>query len=176
MSDDEYDDTYADGDEADPNRIDDDELEDEGFAEDGAVRRMVRAALRQTPTPDRIVVGRRDPTDASWTAALDAIRTSSSDWYAFTIEDRDATSIAAAATWAAELAAVTPDAFDSTLALSMSLTDGNASGIANFSALLKVRALHAVRALRDPDYTDPYTLAVPAQAPAGVRIGFVVSF
>ena len=82
----------------------------------------------------------------------------------------------AAATWLAELAAVTPDAFDSTLALSMSLTDGNASGIANFSALLKVRALHAVRALRDPDYTDPYTLAVPAQAPSGVRIGFVVSF
>ena len=76
------------------------DLEDHGFAESGVVRRQVRAALRQTPTPDRIVVGRRDATDASWTVALDAIRTSSSDWYAFAIEDRDETSIVAVSTWA----------------------------------------------------------------------------
>ena len=76
------------------------ELEEHGFAASGAVRRMARAALRQTPTPDRIVIGRRDAADASWTVALTAIRASSSAWYAFTIEDRDATSIAAAATWA----------------------------------------------------------------------------
>lgn len=76
------------------------ELEDEGFAEDGAVRRMVRSALRQTPTPDRIVVGRRDAADASWTATLDAIRLAGSDFYAFMIEDRDEASIVAASTWA----------------------------------------------------------------------------
>lgn len=76
------------------------ELEDHGFAASGAVRRMARAALRQTPTPDRVIIGRRDAADASWTAALTAIRTSSSAWYAFTIEDRDEASIVAASTWA----------------------------------------------------------------------------
>jgi len=76
------------------------ELADHGFPEDGAVRRMARAALRQTPTPDRVVIGRRDAGDASWAAALTAIRAAGSDFYALMIEDRDDASILAASAWA----------------------------------------------------------------------------
>lgn len=86
----------------------DDELAAHGFPEAGAARRMARSALRQTPTPDRIEIGRRDPADASWSAALTAIRdaadvgngASGSDFYAFAIEDRDDASVAAASAWA----------------------------------------------------------------------------
>jgi hypothetical protein len=75
-------------------------MEDDGFAVDGTAYRMARAAFRQTPSPNSIVVGRRDAADAGWSAALTAIRTSNSDWYAFAIEDRDDTSVAAASAWA----------------------------------------------------------------------------
>lgn len=76
------------------------ELAEHGFPEDGPVRRMARAALRQTPTPDRVVIGRRDAGDASWPAALSAIRAAGSDFYALMIEDRDDASILAASEWA----------------------------------------------------------------------------
>ena len=44
MSDDEYDDTYADADEADPNRIDDDELDDDDDDEVGGDANTITAA------------------------------------------------------------------------------------------------------------------------------------
>lgn len=84
------------------------ELASHGFPEAGAARRMARSALRQTPTPDRIEIGRRDAADASWAAALTAIRAapdigggaSGSDFYAFAVDARDDVSVAAISAWA----------------------------------------------------------------------------
>ncbi len=78
----------------------DEALADEGFAESGEIRRMARAAFRQTPAPDRITVGRRDAEDASWAAALTAIREAGSDFYAVMITSRLAADILGASEWA----------------------------------------------------------------------------
>lgn len=77
-----------------------DAMEADGFEPSDNAVRMVRSVLRQTPRPDRVLVGRKDPTDATWGAALDAIQADRQDWYGFAIEDRDETSIKAAAAWA----------------------------------------------------------------------------
>lgn len=78
----------------------DEALAAEGFAEDGEVRRMARAAFRQSPAPDRITVGRRDAADASWPAALSLIRAAGSDFYALMVATRLAADILAIAEWA----------------------------------------------------------------------------
>lgn len=78
----------------------DEALAAEGFAEDGEVRRMSRAAFRQSPAPDRITVGRRDAADASWPAALSLIRAAGSDFYAVMVATRLAADILAIAEWA----------------------------------------------------------------------------
>lgn len=78
-----------------------------------------------------------------------------------------------AAAWLAELNAVSPEAFDALFATSGNVEGGNIAGQRNFPAMQKVRALHAVRATRDPDYTNPYSEA-PPEPMAGKRIGSII--
>lgn len=78
-----------------------------------------------------------------------------------------------AVAWGAELNAVQPGAFDPVTWTAVTLEGGNASGRSNFAQMELVRALHAIRALRDPTYVNPYTLDIP-EPMAGKRIGFVV--
>jgi hypothetical protein len=78
-----------------------------------------------------------------------------------------------AATWKAELDKVTPDAFDAVSARSLNVEGGNMSGVGNFEAMYRVRALHARRAVLDVTYVNPYTVEPPGEP--FVRIGAVVS-
>ena len=64
----------------------------------GAVDRF----FSQPRAPLEILVGRKDPGDLSWTAALTAIRAASADWYAFCVpEVRDAATVEEIGIWAA---------------------------------------------------------------------------
>lgn len=78
----------------------DEALEADGFAVSSSARRQARSFFRATPTGDRIIMGRKDPGDATWGAALSAILAERGDWYGFGIEDRDEASIDSAAAWA----------------------------------------------------------------------------
>lgn len=78
-----------------------------------------------------------------------------------------------AATWLAELAAVSPAAFDAVTATSLSLEGGNMAGSRNFPQMDLVRALYAVRAARDPDFTNPYSEPIP-EPMAGKRLGSII--
>ncbi len=75
--------------------------------------------------------------------------------------------------WQAELDLQSAGAFDPVTMTAIGFEGGNSSGSRNFAAITLVRALYAVRALRDPDYTNPYTQPVPEPI-AGVRIGSIV--
>jgi hypothetical protein len=77
------------------------------------------------------------------------------------------------AAWKAELDAVDPLAFDQIKATSLSFEGGNMAGVSNFEQMQKVRALHAVRAKRDPSYVNPYTEEIP-EPMRGKRIGSIV--
>lgn len=77
----------------------DEALEADGFAAASSARRQARSFFRATPTSDRLVIGRKDPGDATWAAALTAILAERGDWYGFGIEDRDEASIDSAAAW-----------------------------------------------------------------------------
>ena len=75
--------------------------------------------------------------------------------------------------WKAELDAVSGGAFDPVTFTALTLEGGNAAGSRNFAQMQLVRALYAVRALRDPDFTNPYTLPIPealAPQPIGFRV------
>lgn len=78
-----------------------------------------------------------------------------------------------AATWQAELDKVSPTAFDAVKALQLSLEGGNVGGVSNFEQMHRVRALYAVRALRDSAFVNPYTLPVP-EPMIGKRLGSIV--
>jgi hypothetical protein len=69
------------------------------------------------------------------------------------------------ALWKAELAAVEAGTFDSMIGTSISLTDGNVSGVVNFSQKHLVRALYARRAELDSTYTNPYDIPVASPKP-----------
>ncbi len=75
------------------------------------------------------------------------------------------------AVWKAELDAVSGAAFDPILMTAGTLEGGNVGGSRNFESMHLVRALYAIRALRDPDFVNPYD-NVPLEPP--VRMGAVV--
>lgn len=77
------------------------------------------------------------------------------------------------AAWKAELDAVSSGAFDPVIFTSLTLEGGNAAGSRNFAEMHLVRALYAVRAVRDPAFTNPYTQPIPdalAPQPIGFRV------
>lgn len=77
------------------------------------------------------------------------------------------------AKWKAEFDRVSADAFGSVLAVGANSEGGGMSGVRNFDAVQRFRALHARRAELDTDYVNPYTQAATDPRP-GRRIGFVV--
>lgn len=81
---------------------------------------------------------------------------------------------ASAATWAAELAAVAPGAFDPITGVNINLEGGSVGGILNFRQKYLVRALHYVRAELDSNYTNPYSIAIEDPRPMK-RLGSVVT-
>lgn len=68
-----------------------------------AVYRALDSMLKQQGAPSSVMVGRRDPGDADWGAALTAIYAADNSWYAFCLADeRLAAGILEAATWASQ--------------------------------------------------------------------------
>ena len=61
------------------------ELLDDSFAATDSVYLAAVAAFSQNPRPERIMVGRIDPGDASVAASGDAIRAEQDDWYTFEV-------------------------------------------------------------------------------------------
>lgn len=78
------------------------------------------------------------------------------------------------AAWQAELEAVSPGAFATIRESSKSTSfDGGSyavSGTAGFAPMHLVRALYAVRAHRDPDFVNPYTVAAVDARPSGRQV------
>ena len=54
----------------------------------------------QNPNPGVFIVGRKDSSDTSWTAALAAIQDEYADWYGFTIVSNQQSDVEEAAAWA----------------------------------------------------------------------------
>lgn len=80
-----------------------DEMLDEGWLTTDPVYQAAAAVLRNNPRVPGVVVGRKDAADASWAAALAAVRSANSGWYALTIVPDSvpvATDYLAAAEWA----------------------------------------------------------------------------
>lgn len=71
----------------------------DGFAAGTPAYVQARAVLSQRPSIATIKIGRKDAGDASWTAALTAIRSADSDWYGLACDTRDATEIVEIAEW-----------------------------------------------------------------------------
>jgi hypothetical protein len=93
-------------------------LEADGFAEDGPVRRQVRAAMNQDGPPVTIWIGRRDALDADWGETLDAIAAENSDdWYALCVDGRDSADVQQVSAW------VEPPGSDPKFALYIGQTD-----------------------------------------------------
>lgn len=59
------------------------EMEDDALPAD--ILELGLAIFRQNPNVPKVIVGRRDDADASWSAALNAISLENSDWYLFTV-------------------------------------------------------------------------------------------
>lgn len=63
------------------------EMVTDGWATTDAVYKAVEAIFQQNPRIERVMVGRKDSTDATWTAALAAIKIAENQWYAFLLVD-----------------------------------------------------------------------------------------
>lgn len=59
------------------------EMSDDGWGVYDPVYLAAQKIFSQNPRPSKVMVGRKDSGDASFTAALTAIKTASNDWYAF---------------------------------------------------------------------------------------------
>lgn len=79
------------------------------------------------------------------------------------------------ALWNAELASASGGAFDAITGTQIALEGGNVGGVLNFRQKYLVRALHAVRAELDTEYTNPYTVPVESPKPF-FRMGTVATF
>jgi hypothetical protein len=77
-----------------------DEILAAGFAETSYVYRAARAQFSQSPHIGKIYVGIKLSTDASWTAALTAIRNQNNDWYALSVSARQMAAQQECALWA----------------------------------------------------------------------------
>ncbi len=77
------------------------------------------------------------------------------------------------AAWKAELDAQSDGAFDPVTFTALTLEGGNAAGSRNFAPIHLVRALYAIRAVRDPAFVNPYSEPIPEPI-APVRIGSIV--
>ena len=61
------------------------EMAAEGWLPADNVYKMANAIFSQNPRPARLVVGRRDTTDADWATALNAIQVADDSWYMLSI-------------------------------------------------------------------------------------------
>jgi hypothetical protein len=81
------------------------ELANDGFAASHPIRKMVAKAKAQNRPPNIIHVGRRDPGDADWAAAFDAIQAESeleaANWFYVAVNVRDMGEIGEIAAWCA---------------------------------------------------------------------------
>jgi hypothetical protein len=81
------------------------ELANDGFVAGHPIRKMVAKAKAQNRPPNIIHVGRRDPADADWAEALDAIQAESeleaANWFYVAINVRDMGDISEIAAWCA---------------------------------------------------------------------------
>jgi len=73
---------------------------EDGWASTDLEYRAALAYFSQNPNPGTFMVGRKDAGDADWTAALAAIQSAYTDWYAFTIKSSTEADILEAASWA----------------------------------------------------------------------------
>jgi hypothetical protein len=71
-----------------------------GFHEDSFVYKAARAQFSQSPHIGKIFVGLKTAEDASWTAALTAIKNQNNDWYALSVSARTMVEQQMCATWA----------------------------------------------------------------------------
>lgn len=60
------------------------------FADTTRIYKAAAAMFSQAVRPAKIIIGRKDPTDATWTAGLDAIAAENDTWYLFTATDINA--------------------------------------------------------------------------------------
>ena len=72
----------------------------DGFATTSSAYRQMRAAMDQDGPPATIYIGRRDPGDADWGTALDAIYSENSDdWYWMAVDARSSADIQQINAW-----------------------------------------------------------------------------
>jgi len=61
------------------------EMSDDGWASGDDVYDMATIVFSQNPKLNKVLIGRKDSGDASWSEALAAVENATSDWYAFSI-------------------------------------------------------------------------------------------
>lgn len=71
----------------------------DGFLPGSPAYVQARAVLSQRPSLGRVKIGRRAPGDATWAAALDAIRAADGDWYGLAVDTREAGEIVEISEW-----------------------------------------------------------------------------
>lgn len=76
------------------------EMSAAGWTTSDAVYNAAAKIFSQNPSVDKVLVGRKDASDADFAAALALVAVASSDWYAFVIVGGDADDVKDAAAWA----------------------------------------------------------------------------
>jgi hypothetical protein len=76
------------------------EMLNDGWLETDLVYQAALDYFSQNPNPGTFMVGRKDSSDASWTAALTAIHEEFEDWYGFTIISNQTSDVELTAAWA----------------------------------------------------------------------------
>lgn len=75
------------------------EMLEDGWASTDAEYQMASAVFAQSPSVDKIMIGRKDSGDADWTEALNAIQVLTQDWYGVLVNEDNQEDLEAIAEW-----------------------------------------------------------------------------